>query len=336
MTNRVKSPGGKRVGALSSRDAPRRATTVHVTAAGAVRLPGLAFAHRLAAAPDAYGRPFALLTATPGTHSVVIAAEHGDPVADVSDWAATWSDVVASLGDHPRLVAATTTTQVDPAGARRHIGLTWRTTPEGRRPRLRPGAAAATEAAVLVGGTLPKVCSTLESALDAAVAPLTAQALSGLVRSAYDPSVARLVDTMPDSEGPKWSQAAPRSSADTWDHLVHDGCASVSWVMSGVPAHEPLAGLVTDGLPGATTTRLSLLHRRSAAKWRAGTAMLLTATYPTVRQARDAALDHLSLGTQVRLRRAYGCQAAAFAAALPLGVPVPVGLRPPQIPRHVP
>ncbi|WP_436772853.1 SCO6880 family protein [Yinghuangia sp. YIM S09857] len=346
MTNRVKAPGAAHT--VPARDAPRRARSVDVAPMGAVRLPGLAFAHRLAAARDAYGRPYALLAAAPGTHTAVLTADHAASLASgaaVSEWAENWSEVIASLGDHPRPVAATVAVRVDPSGMRGHIGLTWRTAPEGRRSKWRLGGAAAVEAAVIVGGALPKVCSMLESALETAVVPLTTQALSGLVRSAYDPSVARMVDAMPGSaaEGPKWAQAAPRSSADAWDHLVHDGCASVSWVMSGAPEHEPLTGLVGDGLPGATTTRLALTHRRPTGGASARGAargprptMVLTATYPTVRQAREAVLDHLSLGTQVRLRRAYGCQAAAFAAALPLGVPVPGGLRPPQTPRHVP
>ncbi|MEU8133631.1 SCO6880 family protein [Streptodolium elevatio] len=371
MTNRVKSPGAERTG--PARDAPRRARAVEATPMGAVRLPGLAFAHRLVAARDAYGRPYALLAATPGTHTAVLTAEGGDTLGPgatgsgragperagspsasksavsaraVSEWAENWTEVIASLGDHPHLVAATVAVRVDPTGLRGHVGLTWRTAPEGRRSRWRLGGTGAVEAAAIVGAALPRVCSTLESALDTAVVPLTTQALSGLVRSAYDPSVARMVDAMPASaaEGPKWGQAAPRSSLDAWDHLAHDGCASVTWVMSGAPDHEPFAGLVGDGLPGATTTRLALLHRRPVAGHApphgGSRAMrpttLLTATYATVRQARDAALDHLSLGTQVRLRRAYGCQAAAFAAALPLGVQVPTGLRPPQTPRHVP
>ncbi|WTW97659.1 hypothetical protein OG216_31865 [Streptomycetaceae bacterium NBC_01309] len=351
MTNRVKSPDARHTG--SARDAPRRTRTVEAAPMGAVRLPGLAFAHRLVAARDAYGRPYALLAATPGLHTAVLTAESGDALAPgaatsesaVSAWAENWSEVIASLGDHPQLVAATVALRADPVGVRGHIGLTWRTAPEGRRSRWR-GGGTAVEAAVLVGGALPRVCSALESALETAVVPLTTQALSGLVRSAYDPSVARMVDAMPATaaEGPKWAQAAPRSPVDAWDHLVHDGCASVTWVMSGAPEREPLTDLLGAGLPGAATTRLALLHRRSAAgnaPARGGArptrpTTLLSATYPTVRQARDAALEHLSLGTQVRLRRAYGCQAAAFAAALPLGVPVPTGLRPPQTPRQIP
>lgn len=61
-------------------------------------------------------------------------------------------------------------------------------------------------------------------------------------------------------------------------------------------------------------------------------ALLLTATVPSIAELRTAAaaIDALAPQARVRLRRMYGSQSAAFAAALPVGVILPAHLRVPQ------
>jgi hypothetical protein len=48
-----------------------------------------------------------------------------------------------------------------------------------------------------------------------------------------------------------------------------------------------------------------------------------------------AAIDALAPAARVQLRRAYGAQASAFAAALPLGIVLPSHLRVPAIIREI-
>ena len=60
--------------------------------------------------------------------------------------------------------------------------------------------------------------------------------------------------------------------------------------------------------------------------------MLVTATVMTGQEMRDAeaAVDNLAATARLTLRRVYGSQDSAFAAALPLGVVLPAHLKVPD------
>ncbi|WP_406290221.1 SCO6880 family protein [Embleya sp. NBC_00896] len=65
-------------------------------------------------------------------------------------------------------------------------------------------------------------------------------------------------------------------------------------------------------------------------------ALLVTATVASADELKLAAsaVDNLSAGSRILLRRAYGAQSAAFTAALPLGIVLPHHLKVPQVVRE--
>lgn len=91
------------------------------------------------------------------------------------------------------------------------------------------------------------------------------------------------------------------------------------------------------GTPSARDTVLVAAAEQSAREEAKGAgllrfAMLITATVSSPDKLRlaAAAIDTLAPPARIRLRRMYGSQAAAFSAALPLGVVLPEHLRVPQ------
>jgi hypothetical protein len=97
----------------------------------------------------------------------------------------------------------------------------------------------------------------------------------------------------------------------------------------------------TRGVERAGVTA-AVTHAEQAAKEEAQGAgltrfsLLVTATVDDVDQLAQAAetVDQLGRASRVRLRRAYGCQSAAFAAALGVGVVLPAHVAVPELLRE--
>lgn len=387
---------------------------------GTCQLPGLAGPTRLSEHQDSYGRPFALVY-SPGaaTYSVVIATEpDGSALVDpeqVDAWVASWGHWIALLGDEPGVEAAAVTLETAPdsgtrlrsevernmddsapAFARAVLAEAVRTYPSGSSTArayvtitfsssVRTGARKRTveEVGRELGARLPGLTAELESTGAGAARPVSAVELCEVIRVAYDPAIATLMDEARHAgETPDltWSDVGPTAHQTSWADYRHDSGVSMTWSMSQAPR-----GLVQSGILGrllaphrdVARKRVTLLYRpidparaaaiveadRNAAQFRATSSarpsardtmalrsaeataseeasgaglvdfgMLVTATVLADGDAADAAatVDNLSAASRLRLRRVYGSQDSAFAAALPLGLVLSKHSRVPQ------
>lgn len=387
---------------------------------GTCQLPGLAARSTLSEFRDSYGRPFALIhVPTTGHYTVVFGTEpDGASLVDqeqIDLWVAHWGNWLASLGDEPGVVAASVTVETAPDSgerlrrevaakmdpdapplAREMLEEVVATYPEGSAT-VTAWVALTFAAATRAGGRrraadevgrdlaarLPGLSQRLHATGAGAARPLTAQRLCEVVRVAYDPPAARLIDqaysqaTVPELT---WNDVGPTAAQASWGSYRHDAAFSVSWSMSTAPRgevqssvlHQLLAPhndiarkrvtLLYQVMDAATAARLVESDKRNAdfrasstprpsarvlrekasadatAKEEARGAglvnfgMLVTATVMSAEALLDAeaAIDNLAATARVRLRKVYGSQDSAFAAALPLGLVLPRHLKVPS------
>jgi len=246
------------------------------TAWGTFQLPGLAAASRLSEARDSYDRPFALLhVPATGHYTVVLAAEpDGASLVDqeqIDLWVARWGEWLASLGDEPGLVAASVTVETAPdTGTRlrsRVLGQIDPNAPEVARAVLGeivdsyPVGSATINAWVALTFTastrgarkqpkemardlatrLPGLTQRLSGTGAGAVRPISAQRLCEVIRTAYDPAAARVIDECyADGAVPglDWTDVGPGAAEASWARYHHDGGLSTTWAMSGAPRGE--------------------------------------------------------------------------------------------------
>lgn len=248
------------------------------TAWGTHQLPGIAASLRLSEHQDAYGRPFALLYApATNTYTVPLAASpDGAALVDrdqVDVWVSDWGHWLANLADEPGLQAcqvsietapdsghdlrtavqaaidphapafATTMLRqvVDayPVGSsitRAWVALTF--------SAASPATGATRDPAAMgrdLGTRLPGLVDTLRATGAGAVRPLPARELCELVRVAYDPAAAPLIDqthtigSTDDADALSWAQVGPVAAQAHWDGYRHDSGYSVTWAMSTAP-----------------------------------------------------------------------------------------------------
>ncbi|NUU20260.1 MAG: hypothetical protein HOV68_01910 [Streptomycetaceae bacterium] len=286
-------------------------------------------------ANDAYGRPFAFLV-DPRTHlhTVVLACAPADETPEGTTDAGWIAACERRLVGLPAgAVGATLVAEAfadAPTQLRTTIALTYPATAYGTQPRRTPS-----QLAVTLGALLPGLCASLQGA-GVTTVPLTGRQVTVAVRNAYDPGAAALLDRSEPAAGPHWHDVAPLSSRDLWDHFRHDGACSVSWVASPPQGdHLPpqWGGALTPPPDQVAAQRLAFLYEPVTADG-AGTltpfAAVATATVRHVDDLRRAvAVKHgLTDAVRGRLRRAFGGQAGAFAAGLPLGVTAADGLSP--------
>ncbi len=384
---------------------------------GTFALPGLAAQLRLGEGRDSYDRPFALLEVPATGHYTVIFAAQPDGASlvdqeQVDSWVAGWGEWLASLGEEPGVVAASATVetapdtgtrlrsevdaQIDPsapavarevlrevvesypvgsASINAWVALTFTASVRGTRKRSR-------EMAQDLASRVPGLTARLQSSGAGAVRPISAQRLCEVVRMAYDPDAARVIDeayaagVVPRLD---WTDAGPVAAEASWGSYRHDGALSVSWAMSGAPRGEVQSSVLGKLLAphrAIARKRVTLLYRimdsgvaaalveadvrnadfrvasaqrptaRMLREQRAAHAtaeeeargaglvdfgMLVTATVLEEDALADAeaTIDNLAATARVTLRRAYGSQDSAFAAALPLGLVLPAHLKVP-------
>lgn len=242
---------------------------------GRHHLPGLLAATAVAEHTDSYGRPFALIE-TPATRdvTVVIATEpDGASLVDadqVDSWVAHWGAWMAAAGDEPGLVAAAVTIEAAPdTGVRLRREVETHTDPDAHliaqamlrevietypqgSASIRAWVSLTFSAAAIAGGRrrpaaevgrdlasrLPALTYSLEATGAGAAHPLSVQELCEVVRTAYDPDVAPVIEAATatgDRVALSWEEVGPTFAQASYDHYRHDSGCSTSWTMTAPP-----------------------------------------------------------------------------------------------------
>lgn len=244
---------------------------------GTAQLPGLAAGSRLTEWRDSYNRPFALIqvnSMSTTDYTVVIATEpDGAALVDqeqVDNWVADWGLFLATMGDEPGIEAVSVTVETAPdtgTRLRREVGgRVDPTAPEFAKRVLEdiveqyPAGSATVRAyvaitfssAIRTGGKkrtvdemghelasrLSGITQNLGSTGAGATRPLDAQELCEVIRTAYDPAAAVLIDEANAAGEPPelyWPEVGPVAHQANWDSYRHDSAVSVTWMMSGAP-----------------------------------------------------------------------------------------------------
>lgn len=271
---------------------------------GTYQLPGLAAPLRLSEHEDSYGRRFALLYCPRTlTYAVVIAAEpEGASLVDVDEIdmrVADWGAWLASLGDEPGVVAAAVTVETAPdSGARLRREVSGRldpSAPEFARAVLEeavatyPAGSSTVKCYITItfsalsrmdgkkrkdeemgrdlAARLPGLTAGLETTGAGAARPLTAQRLCEVIRVAYDPAAAPIIEQAYAEGEPielRWSDVGPAAHQATWDGYRHDNAYSVSWAMTEAPRGHVQSSVLNRLLaphPDIARKRVTLLYR---------------------------------------------------------------------------
>lgn len=281
---------------------------------GTTQLPGLAAGSRLTEWRDSYQRPFAMIQ-VPSTSdfTIVIGSEpDGSSLVDkeqVDVWVAEWGMWLANVADEPGLEAVSVTIEtapdtglklqrmiqngiVDdaPEFSKRLLNDIQNTYPSGAAV-VRAYIALTFNAAARAGGRkrtpdemgrelasrIPGLTQALSATGAGAVHPLNAQELCEVIRIAYDPAAAVLIDEANAAGEPpelSWPEVGPTAAHATWDSYRHDSATSVTWMMSTAPRGN---------VPSSILARLLAPHRDIARK-------RVTLLYRPIDAARAAAI----------------------------------------------
>ncbi|MFI6575237.1 SCO6880 family protein [Nocardiopsis sp. NPDC050513] len=269
---------------------------------GRYQLPGIAAPLRLSEHQDSYARPFALLhMPVNGNYFTAVIATEPDGAAlvdpeQIDSWVAEWGHWLANLGDEPGLVAASVTIETSPdTGTRLRrevVGQIDEQAPEFARQVLLETVESYPHGSSLVrayialtfnagkdkktapeemgrelAARLPGLTGSLSATGAGASRPLGAQELCEVVRIAYDPAAAVLIDEaravgeIPEIE---WPDVGPTAYQAGWDRLRHDSALSVSWTMTAAPRGNVQSSILTRLLaphPDIARKRITLLYR---------------------------------------------------------------------------
>lgn len=271
---------------------------------GTHQLPGLAAPIRLTEHVDSYRRPFAMLyTPATASYSVVIATEpDGAALVDteqIDSWVADWGLWLSNLGDEVGLIAASVTVETAPdSGARLRREVTMQLDPNAHtlaREMLQqvvqeyPASSSTVRAFVTLtfkagnrsGGKrreapevandlaarLPGFTRTLQSTGAGAAVPLDAAGLCEVVRVAYDPDAAAMIDdahALGESVDLDWADIGPSAAETSWDGYTHDSGYSRTWAMTVAPRGTVQSGILSRLLaphPDIARKRVSVLYR---------------------------------------------------------------------------
>lgn len=271
---------------------------------GTYQLPGLAAPTRLSEHTDSYGRPFALLhTPATSSYSIVIGTEpDGAALVDqeqIDVWVADWGHWLANLGDEPGIEAAAVTIETAPDSGtrlRREVAMNIdEDAPAFAREMLNevvgryPAGSSTVKAFVSItfnsanrsGGKkrvaeemgrelaarLPGLTAGLQATGAGAAHPLTAQELCEVIRVAYDPAAALLIDEAHSAgETPElsWPDVGPSAAQASWEGYRHDSAYSCTWAMTSAPRGNVQSGVLARLLAphrDIARKRVSLLYR---------------------------------------------------------------------------
>ena len=271
---------------------------------GTFQLPGLLAATRLSEWRDSLNRPFAVLH-VPSTsdYCVVLATEpDGASLVDpeqVDSWVAHWGAWLAALGSEPGLRGASVTVEAAPdsgvrlrreiethvddqasAVAQAMLREIVETYPEGSATirawvtltfyataRSTGRRRSAEEMGRDLASRLPGLTQGLHATGAGAARPVGAQELCEVVRVAYDPGAARLIESgKAHGQRPelRWSDVGPSAAEARYDHYLHDGAASRVWSMTGAPRGEVFASVLQNLLAPHSDVdrkRVTLVYR---------------------------------------------------------------------------
>lgn len=241
---------------------------------GTFQLPGILAPTTLTEHEDGYGRRFGLLyTPKAETYTVVIGTEpSGAMLVDqdqVDVWVADWGHFLRNLSDEPGLECASVTVETAPdTGLRLRREVESRidpAAPEFSRELLREvverypagshtvkaylaltfGARGSTgrrrtpdETARDLASRLPGLTSDLQATGAGAAWPLSAQDLCEVVRIAFDPPAAALIDEARAAGSMAvqgWGDVGPTAAEASWTEYRHDGAWSRTYAMTEAP-----------------------------------------------------------------------------------------------------
>lgn len=242
---------------------------------GTHQLPGIAAQLRLSEHTDSYGRRFALIYApTTRTYTAVIATEpDGASLVDpdqVDVWVADWGHWLANLADEPGIEACAVTVETAPDTGHRlrrevqsnvdpnapafaramlsevvdrypsgssvikaYLTLTFSSVSSATGKKRSDTEMGRDLAARLTGLT-----GSLSSTGAGAARPLDAAQLCEVIRVAYNPGTAALVDeahSEGEDTGLDWSDVGPAAAEAEWEGYRHDDAYSVTWSMTTAP-----------------------------------------------------------------------------------------------------
>lgn len=263
---------------------------------GTFQLPGIIAATRLTQHFDGYDRPFAMLyTPKTMTYTVVIGADpDGASLVDehqVDTWVADWGYWLRNLGDEPGIEGASVTIETAPdTGTRLRREVELSIDPDanefsqallrevvGRYPAGSSvvkafislsfsGRAAGgkrrspEEMARELAARLPGLTGDLQATGAGAASLLDAEELCEVIKIAYDPAAAVLIDGYHAAGDPlelSWADVGPSATQTGWSSYRHDSGWSRTWAMTSAPR-----GLVQAGV----LARLLAPHRDIARK----------------------------------------------------------------------
>lgn len=271
---------------------------------GTYQLPGLAAPTRLSEHTDSYGRPFALLyTPATGSYSIVIGTEpDGAALVDqeqINLWVADWGHWLANLGEEPGIEAASVTietapdtgtrlrrevaTNLDddaPAFAKEMLGEVVVSYPTGSstvkayvaitfNASHRSGARRrqVEEMGRELATRIPGLTAGLQATGAGAAHPMSAQELCEVIRIAYDPAAANLLDDA-HAAGQvaeiRWPDVGPSAAQASWDGYRHDSAYSCTWAMTQAPRGNVQSGVLARLLAphrDIARKRVTLLYR---------------------------------------------------------------------------
>lgn len=281
---------------------------------GTTQLPGLAAGSQLTEWRDSYQRPFALISVPSTSHfTIVIGSEpDGSSLVDreqVDVWVAEWGMWLATVADEPGLEAVSVTIETAPdtglklqrmirrgvvpdapefskqllgdiqdsypsgaAVVRAYIALTFNAAARSGGRKRTPE-----EMGRELASRIPGLTQALAATGAGAVHPLSAQELCEVIRIAYDPASAVLIDEANAAGEPPelfWPEVGPAAAQAGWDTYRHDSALSVTWMMSTAPRGN---------VPSSILARLLAPHRDIARK-------RVTLLYRPIDAARAAAM----------------------------------------------
>ncbi|GAB3267005.1 hypothetical protein GCM10027425_33590 [Alteromonas gracilis] len=270
---------------------------------GTCQLPGLLAASRCHEFKDSYGRPFGMIELPQVGHfSVAIVAEpDGASLVDddqVDSWVAYFGQWLGSLGQEMGIVAASVTIETAPdTGSKLRREVVGRIDPNApalAQAMLRqvasdyPAGSASVRAFVAltfdgrtyagkkrevgevardVAARLPSLTQRLAATGAGVCRPATAQQLCEVVRAAYDPAAAVLIeDARAEGNVPElsWNDVGPAALEAGWDWLRHDSAWSQTWMMTTAPRGEVTSTVLSRLVaphPDVDRKRVTMIYR---------------------------------------------------------------------------
>lgn len=273
---------------------------------GTAQLPGLAAGSRLTEGLDSWKRPFAMIqvnSSTGADYTVVFGTEpDGAALVDqeqVDNWVSEWGMFLANMGDEPGIEAVSVTIETSPdTGTRLRREVTSRMDPDAPvfakqllndivetyppgSSTVRAYVAITFSSAARAGGKkrsseemgyelasrIPGLTQALAATGAGATHPLSAQQLCEVIRTAYDPAAAQLIDEANAAGEPPelyWTEVGPVAAQANWDSYRHDAALSVTWMMTGAPrgnVHSGILGRLLAPHRDIDRKRITLLFR---------------------------------------------------------------------------